>query len=515
MRDMDYSRPLDVHRFSDYPEVDEWIDAFWDEHLEPYFPDSPDKRGPKSKSTPKRMFKVLFLDLYVAWLEDPNLCLGVSRTDSAYKVNTRYNRLHISKKIIGVIDALLELGFLDQKLRVEGLHRVTRVWPLNPLVECFKTAAFSEFLIDVHHDKECIVLNDKVVTYDADEEEIEKTISVEYEDTDAPFDLPKARQQLQSYNALLRSTFVDVGSEEKPVVIREYFNRKTERFEERRISLRHDNKFVRRIFYRGDWDLGGRYHGGWWQQIPSELRKDILINDEHTVEVDYSGFHVALAYGLESLQPPEDPYTLKELFEPLTAKQQRSDVKLLALTSINAKDRESAFKAFRQEKNKEQRFLTAEQKISYPDVLLNKLLNRFITENQSIEHYLCTDKGVELMALDGRITTHIINHFTNKQIPILTVHDSYVVQSQYEQELMGQMVIATQNEIGDYVFKKKQEKISPHMVLSFNRMDKSFDIVKGFENVQASMTKTKGYKFRAEKFMRFITDRGLSLPAPN
>ena len=115
------------------------------------------------------------------------------------------------------------------------------------------------------------------------------------------------------------------------------------------------------------------------------MRKDILINDEHTVEVDYSGFHVALAFGLERLQPPEDLYALQELFEPLTAKQQRSDVKLLALTSINARDRESAFKAFRQERNKEQRFLTPEQKISYPNALLNKLLNRFITENQPIE----------------------------------------------------------------------------------------------------------------------------------
>ena len=119
------------------------------------------------------------------------------------------------------------------------------------------------------------------------------------------------------------------------------------------------------------------------------------------------------------------------------------------------------------------------------------------------------------MAIDGRITTQIINHFTDKQIPILTVHDSYVVQSQYEQELLDQMVIATQKEIGSYVFKEKQEKISPHMVLSFNRMDKSFDIVKGLEDVQASITRTKGYKFRAKKFMRFITDRGLPLPASN
>ena len=46
--------------------------------------------------------------------------------------------------------------------------------------------------------------------------------------------------------------------------------------------------------------------------MPSELRKDILINDHHTVEVDYSGFHVSIAYGLEGLQPPEDPYDLEE-----------------------------------------------------------------------------------------------------------------------------------------------------------------------------------------------------------
>ena len=53
MRDIDYSRPLDVHRFSDYPEVDEWVDAIWNENLVTYFQDSHDKRGPKSKAKPK------------------------------------------------------------------------------------------------------------------------------------------------------------------------------------------------------------------------------------------------------------------------------------------------------------------------------------------------------------------------------------------------------------------------------------------------------------------------------
>ena len=130
---------------------------------------------------------------------------------------------------------------------------MTRIWPLKPLVEYFKIAAFSEFLIDIHQEKECIFLSDKELTHDPDVDELGKTISVEYKHSDAPFGIAKARQQLQSYNALLRKPSDDVGSEEKSVVIREYFNRKTGRFEERRISLRHDNKFVRRIFCSGDW----------------------------------------------------------------------------------------------------------------------------------------------------------------------------------------------------------------------------------------------------------------------
>jgi hypothetical protein len=35
-------------------------------------------------------------------------------------------------------------------------------------------------------------------------------------------------------------------------VVSEHYNKKLKRNETRRVSLRHDNKFVRRIFYRGD-----------------------------------------------------------------------------------------------------------------------------------------------------------------------------------------------------------------------------------------------------------------------
>jgi hypothetical protein len=505
-KNTEHSRLLDVHRHSNYPEVNEFVDAFWKEHLAPYFKEKP--RGPKPKAKPKAQFKVLFLDLYVAWLEDPELCISIARGDKNFDADSRYNKLHISKIIKRVSDAMLEQGFIDQKIGTEGSKKVTRIWPLDRLIAYFRIAAFSEFHIDVHEDKECIVLKDKntVIEKDADEREIQSSVELEYKDEDVPFDIHTARELLKSYNSLLRLTQVDIASSDSPLVTSEHFNRKLKGYETRRVSLRHDNKFVRRIFYRGNWSLGGRYHGGWWQQVPSELRKDILINDQHTVEVDYSGFHVSIAYGLEGLQPPEDPYTLEIRLEPLTPKQQRSDVKLLVLTAINAKGLKSAFNAFRDERNREQRHLPEDQKISYKNEMLKLLLDQFVEENKPIEHYLCTDRGVELMAIDGRITARIIEHFTRKKIPVLTVHDSYVIQSQYEQELMDQMVYSTRAEIGDFHFKKKQEKLSPNVVTEFTRMDNQINVLDGYQSIADSIVRTEGYKIRYERFVRYLNE---------
>ena len=52
------------------------------------------------------MLKVLLLDLYVAWCGDPDLKIMFSRDNNAYKA-VRYNEIHIGKKIIEVVDELV------------------------------------------------------------------------------------------------------------------------------------------------------------------------------------------------------------------------------------------------------------------------------------------------------------------------------------------------------------------------------------------------------------------------
>ena len=77
---LDYSRPLDVHKWSDYPEVNAFVDALWKGFLSTGFPEST-STGKRSKSPPKKQFKTLLLDLFVAWKEDPDLVIGVPLTN--------------------------------------------------------------------------------------------------------------------------------------------------------------------------------------------------------------------------------------------------------------------------------------------------------------------------------------------------------------------------------------------------------------------------------------------------
>jgi hypothetical protein len=210
------------------------------------------------------------------------------------------------------------------------------------------------------------------------------------------------------------------------------------------------------VFYREDWALGGRFHGGWWQMVGSDWRKHIFINDKPTDEQDFSALHVVILYGLEGLQPPKYPYVLN-LKSNFTQEEQRAITKGLVLTAINAKSRKAAFKAFREGQKKG----SAQKRLK--DAQLTIILDVFCANNQPIEHYLCKDMGVQLMAMDGRITAKVINHFTDKGIPVLTVHDSYILDIEYQKELHEVMNEAITAELG-FASTKFKARIKPTYV---------------------------------------------------
>ena len=61
--DPNHSKPLDVHKWSDHPEINKLVDDLWLQVVEPTLGGKSNNKG---KCDPKRQLKVLLLDLYVA-----------------------------------------------------------------------------------------------------------------------------------------------------------------------------------------------------------------------------------------------------------------------------------------------------------------------------------------------------------------------------------------------------------------------------------------------------------------
>ena len=204
---LDHSRPLDVHKWSDYPEVNTWVNKLWDDYLGSEYPETT-TAGKRPKASTKKQFKVLLLDLYVAWLEDPELLIGVSLTGSPYKPKSRYNALHISYVIVGIIHYLHSIDLIGLHKGSEVSKRTTRIWPSEKLLEHFKASEITPLMVNIHKDQEVIVLNKAAPDEQGRFRRAGKP--VEYKDEDYA-EIPRMREELQRYNELLRTSFIDMS----------------------------------------------------------------------------------------------------------------------------------------------------------------------------------------------------------------------------------------------------------------------------------------------------------------
>lgn len=182
---------------------------------------------------------------------------------------------------------------------------------------------------------------------------------------------------------------------------------------------------MRRIFNRGSFDKGGRFYGGWWQNCPKKWRARIFIDNVPSVEIDFSGFHIVLLYDREGVayrkEDKTDPYEVEQLPFLNSAEHARECAKALILVALNAKDEARAFGAFRDKCD------TGRIEKTFTNEQLSELLTALKKKHAPIEHYLASDAGIDLMNLDAQIAEHVIKEHTEKEIPVLTLHDSFIV----------------------------------------------------------------------------------------
>jgi hypothetical protein len=93
--DPNHSKPLDVHRWSDHPEVNELVGELWFQVVQPALGGKSNNKG---KSDPKRQLKVFCWTCIVAWLDDPHFVYGINGTTMLIKL-IHVQCLHISRRL--------------------------------------------------------------------------------------------------------------------------------------------------------------------------------------------------------------------------------------------------------------------------------------------------------------------------------------------------------------------------------------------------------------------------------
>jgi hypothetical protein len=356
---------------------------------------------------------------------------------NSWQVESRYNALHISKVIVRFVHRLADVGLIDL-LRGSysgpgaASNRTTRIRAARPLADMFAAARFEVADVEMALERETVILR-------SDDGPGGSAKPLEYVDTDETLAM---RDFLEAYNVCLADYFIDLPELDRPFVERLVTTGAREG-EVQRIPIGPTNAFVRRVFSRGSWTMNGRFYGGWWQQIDKHRRSHIRIGDVPTVEVDFKGLHVAILCMEAGVPLLDDPYRLAEgLIADTDAQEQRELVKKLVLTAINAKSERAAYAAFRDG------YPVGSKGKSLTNDVLKTVLQAFLAKYPHLDGCLCSDQGIRLMYVDSQIAERVLRHFTEKWIPCLCIHDSFIVDHRLTYHLIAVMKQAATDVLG-------------------------------------------------------------------
>ena len=150
-----------------------------------------------------------------------------------------------------------------------------------------------------------------------------------------------------------------------------------------------------------------------------------------------------------------DPYLLDD-FEQ--SDEIRSLLKVIVLVSVNAKSRKQALKALRYKIRTTDREEFGWFTEGHYD--LEDILTRFVKKHEPIKSSFFKSNTFSVMYIDAQIAEYIITHFTDQGIPVLAIHDSFLINRVHEDDLRSIMQTAC-NTIGIKLFNKnvKETKI--------------------------------------------------------
>lgn len=371
---------LQVHRKSDHPTMQ--TDGVWDEVVS-----ARKSRGEQIRKGKriKRFLDALILDLWVAHTYEDNPWRGVARDKAAYQKETRYRKLFFKYDLfVPLLDDLIGLGYVDQKLGCEAMKRRTRIKATSNLID--RCTAWD---IEHVHRASDVPEEESIILKDQDK------LVIDYADTALTH---MWRKKLALINAKLEATAITVPG----------------------VKCDTSAKRLYRVFNDGNWRKGGRFVGGFWQQLKQrndKQREKILIDGQSCCELDFKATHATMVYNMQGMAAPEDSYKIPGF--------DRDTVKKAFLVLFNCKDREHTLNTMRSKKHiKEAEAVLTAIEDAHPDIR---------------DYFHSRELGLQLQQLDSLIAAGVMDDMYKSNIVCLPIHDSFIVPAQHEEALRNSM----------------------------------------------------------------------------
>jgi len=382
MQQLKEARPLQVHRKTDYPPMQ--TESIWGEVIALRQNEAPPRQIRKAPRI-KRFLDAVILDLWVAATYEENPWRGIARDKAGYQKETRYRKLFFKYDLfVPLLDDLIELGYVEQKLGNEALGYRTRIKATTKLLDgCTAWDIAHVYRATDTPEDETIIRKD------------ESGKIVDYTDTALTH---MWRKQLRLINDRLESAVITVPG----------------------VKVDTSRKRLFRVFNDNDWKKGGRFYGGFWMELKQrelKQRELIRIDGSPCCELDFKATHATMAYNMKGLSAPEDSYAIPGF--------DRKTIKDAFLVLFNCEGREAALNAMRHEKH-----------------IKNAagVLDAIEEAHPAIRDYFYQrDLGLNLQQLDSIIAAGVMGDMYKAGIICLPIHDSFIVPAEHEDQLRTTM----------------------------------------------------------------------------
>lgn len=238
----------------------------------------------------------------------------------------------------------------------------------------------------------------------------------------------RIRENLSAINDQLDKHFIGLYI---PDIQLEQLNMEMQKKNRRHMDL--SKTLLHRTFSRGSFDLGGRFYGGFWIQLPKQYRPFVKIDHKGTESRDYSATVFSLMYLEKGFEVPEGDAYLFPGADP----RDRDVIKDAAQMLVNTPCRQKALQAINYE--------VVCKRFTHRKYTAGEIVSSLELKHEAIRDLFYRDLGVLYQRKESEIAEAVMLRFVSLGKPILPIHDGFIAKREdiefLEQAMTEEVVV--------------------------------------------------------------------------